>query len=453
MPIAERLVNATVEEDLGAAPRDALQDMVLIDGYQTGNEPTAGFLNPTPHSDAQSVADDYGEDSDLQTAASQYFADGADTVQAMAVEFEEHSETFDATDQFQLSNVPVSGLADVTVTIDGTEAVVYHTVQSPVSLEDAQSLYAGRGETDPDDSAETVALNNDTGEGTTSTSGSIEVTYSTISWTDVFGAVDGRVVDGLDLANHSYGYESIGEMDTLAPWQAQHQAMRAQVYHSAQLFDRPEHALQLAQDVGAYAPSAWTLPITHESPTEAIGAKALGKFAVEDAGYNIFQEDFDVAMPSNPRLRRFVGEPGEAGSLENGDDGSGPSNVIYSDNGDPKLSNSLTTAGLSDDYRYLDRVRRKAYALKRIVRSATERLQDGAQFDSITQAAIEGAIEDELRSDVGEGEMFLDMSVTVPPREETSQSDRSNRIWSGVRVELTLNEPVHRLNVTIVLTL
>jgi hypothetical protein len=482
MPIAENLVTWEVEEDLAAAPRDTLQDAVLISGYESDDEPDAGFFELTQHSTAEGVADDYGEDSDMHEGAKQFFRSGAQSVRTLAFPLEEHSESFDNTDEFSLENGPVTGLEPVSATLDGDDVDVVHVTESPPSLDEAQDLYVGSGETYTVQSGDTetyttaeidgevessgtlelqgegvtgtaIALNSDTGEGVASESAAIEVEYYSVPWGEVFSALENRSINMIDLANHNYGYESIGDMDELVPWQDANEVMRVQPYKNGQAFDRPEDALQLAQEVGAYSPSPWTIALSHESPTNGLGAKALGLYAVEDAGFNIFQESFNVSIPNNSRYQRLVGSPDQDGTFEGGDDGSGPSNVLYSDQGTVRWSNSLTTAGISDDYRYLDRTRRKAFARNRATQAVKERLQNGVTFDSASQAAIEGAIEDELRNYVGTGQMFLSMDVTVPDRDDTARQDRANRIWEGTRLELVLNEPAHRMEGTISLTL
>ncbi|ADJ14474.1 hypothetical protein [Halalkalicoccus jeotgali] len=457
MPRIDNAVSFTVEEEFAASPRDTLQEVALIGSAPTAEEPTAGFNSLSHYTDASAVADDFGEDSDVHTAAMEVFGEGTEMLRAMVLEASEHTETFgaaEATDTAQVENTPITGLEDVTVTIDDTDAEVVDVISAPPDITEAEERREESVDAPP-----LAALNRDTGELTTDTETSgtgtgIEITYSTLPWRDAFDELESVTVDIIDLANHRYGYHSIGDMDELGPWMDAEEVMRVQPYVNGQTFDRPEEGLALAHEVGGYAPSKWVLPMANESPTDGLGGRIAGLYSTNDVDYNIIYKSIAASVPNNTRYTRLIGDVGLSGTFEGGDEGSGPSNVLEDDGG-VYATNSLTTAGIEDDYRYLDRTRRVAYAKNRAKLALQDLLRsDDRSFDQYTKTDIEQAIEEEFADAIGgRNAMFTSVGHNVPEPEDTAREERANRIWENIELLINLNEPVHRMSGTIRATL
>jgi len=143
--------------------------LALVGGYDA-TAASASANDPVTATDAQTIADAFGPDSELARASRLALANGAGTIVAVAVpEVTDETETFSATSSETLANAPIfdpSLHADHEVTATDTTSASSVTVE--VSYEAAPSA--------PSD-ADTIRLNPINGAWTADASSDYEITY------------------------------------------------------------------------------------------------------------------------------------------------------------------------------------------------------------------------------------------------------------------------------------
>lgn len=472
MPHPDSLVSVEREEETGVSPQTAFDNVVVV--APMDEEPDAGFNSTLWYMDASSVEDDFGEDTDIYEGASEALSE-SDEIMAMALETESHSETYSG--DGEVENTPITGTSDIDISVGGVDVDVVPVIASPPDPEDAEWRID-----DPD--GDYVVINTDTGEFALSVDGElvdddtygdgtlgdgtiggddaetndddeyeVEIEYTTINWSDALERLESSSANILNLAGHRWGYESIGDLDELVPWLDSNDIILPIAYPNAQEFDSAEDALDLAIDVGSYAPSRSVFAISNET-SGMLASRTAGLIGANDPGFNIFMEELGgFSVPRGSRLERLIGAPESGMTFEGGDDGAGPSNVLVNDGGTTVFSNSMTTSGTDSDYRYLDVTRRVAWAEDRARRSVADLLQNRHvtfQDDHL----IEEAITRELGVEVGGSDaMFRELDVDVPEREDLPDSAVGNRIWEGIELELALTGYVHRAEMVLRTTL
>ncbi|WP_330633719.1 hypothetical protein [Halocatena halophila] len=446
MPHPDSLVDITVDADIGAAPRDQFSTVALIGSAAT--EPPDGFNNATRHLDAESVASGFGDGTAIHNQAKEVFAEGVGALWAIVLEETETTEVIADSDTNSVSSgivstFPISGASPVAITVDGDAAdPVTATTESPP----------------PSPPTDEAAYNPDTGEievGTSSSgggSGGIEVTYTTLSWTAALDELSGISPDLVALTQRA-GEESIGDYDELLTWADGEAAAVPVVYPNGSDYSDPITGMDEAHEVGSYLTSKFGLPIASES-SDNVAGRVVGRYAVEEAWYNIFLKTLPLSVPTPTRYDRYVGSPELQGTFEGGTaaDGAGASNVLLSDGG-TILSNSLSLAGLQSDYRYLDIARLEAFVTERIRVAVGNLFRDNdIRYNASGRTSIQAAIEEELNPITGNRNQPLrDFSITVPAPEDIPSADRSNRLWTGIMVEITISGYAHRADVTLVI--
>lgn len=451
MPHPDQLVDITVDADIGAAPRDQFSTVALVGSAPTEDEPTDGFNNATRHTDAASVATAFGDGSDVHNAATEAFAEGVGAVWAIVLEATESTETVggdsESTNTGTVSTGPMSGTSPVAIQVDSSGTDVSAVTASPPSQPSS-------GE---------AAYNADTGEVSTgdSTSGSgsgIEVTYTTLSWTAALDELADVGADLVAFAEQRIGRSGIGDMDELLTWADGEDIAVPVVYPNGQSYSDVPEGISEAHDVGSYLTSRYGLPIANESADNVAG-RVVGRYAVEDPWYNIYLKTLPLSVAVPTRYARYVGSPDQPGTFEGGtgggggsDGGAGAANVLMDDGG-TILSNSLSLAGLESNYRYLDIARTEAYVKDRIRVAISDLFRDSdIRFNETGQTAIRAAIEEELNPITGDRDQPLrDFTANVPAAEDIADSDRANRIWSGITVEVTIAGYAHRAAVTLII--
>jgi len=150
--------------------------LALVGGYDA-TAASASANDPVTATDAQTIADAFGPDSELARASRLALANGAGTVVAVAVpETTDETETFSAASSGQLANAPIfdpSLHAEHEVTATDTTSASSVTVE--VSYEDSPSA--------PSD-ADTIRLNPINGTWTADASSDYEITYDYGTYTD-----------------------------------------------------------------------------------------------------------------------------------------------------------------------------------------------------------------------------------------------------------------------------
>jgi len=150
--------------------------LALVGGYDA-TAASASANDPVTATDAQTIADAFGPDSELARASRLALANGAGTIVAVAVpEVTDETETFSATSSEMLANAPIfdpSLHADHEVTATDTTSATSVTVE--VSYEDSPSA--------PTD-ADTIRLNPINGAWTADASSDYEIVYDYGTYTD-----------------------------------------------------------------------------------------------------------------------------------------------------------------------------------------------------------------------------------------------------------------------------
>lgn len=450
MPHPDQLVDITVDADIGAAPRDQFSTVALVGSAPTEDEPTDGFNNASRHTDAASVATAFGDGSDVHNAAQEAFAEGVGAVWAIVLEATESTETVggdsESTNTGTVSTVPMSGTSPVAIQVDSSGTDVSATTESPPSQPSSgEAVYnADTGE---------VA----TGDSTSGTGSGIEVTYTTLSWTAALDELADVGADLVAMAEYRIGRGGVGDMDELLTWADGQDAAVPVVYPNGATYDDVTNGLSEAHDVGAFLTSKYGLPIANESSDNVAGG-VVGRLAVNDPWYNIYLKTLPLSVAVPTRYARYVGAPDQPGTFEGGtggggsDGGAGAANVLMDDGG-TILTNSLSLAGLESDYRYLDIARTEAYVKDRIRVAISDLFRDNdIRFNTTGQTAIRAAIEEELNPITGDRNQPLrEFTPNVPAPESLAASSRSNRIWSGITVEITIAGYAHRADVTLII--
>lgn len=451
MPEPSKAVEVVSNPETGTTPKETFQDLCLLGTASTTNEPTPGFNQTVRYSDPADVGTDYGDGSNLHEAAKDAAELGVESFITISLESTSQTEVVGgadgtATDTGSVSSTPIAGDATVTVTVDGTDmATTRDVTTSPPSLPDGETL-------GPD----TALVNRSTGEvkAGTEASGSgtgIEVSYSTLSWSDALVALEDAGVDLLYPARKC-DRSDIGDLEEADTWAGSANAI--QLFDYAQQADA-QTALDLAVDVGQYLSSPDSIAFSAET-TDYFGAMVGADLAIHQPWYDPYFESYPASLPAN-NYKRLVGEPGQDQTFEGGDNGSGVSNVLVRDGegGDTLLSNSLTTSGLSSPYRYLD-VRRTESFLKSEARLAVKDLlknRDKIGFNRYGRGELEAALNDRLQQYAGgERTPCNYIKVHVPDADDLPESDRADRVWTNITLEAQLSGNMHRAKIDLVIS-
>jgi hypothetical protein len=426
-------VTIDVSAELGALPQETFTDAAVI-GTATSSPPGAAFGEVNRYQSASEVQDDYGDGSDVHTASQNVAEMGADAWYVIVLEETEVAdETVD--DGSTVANTPILGNAGVTA---DTRDVVY-VADDPVTTPDA-------GE---------VAINTATGEISTGDGTSATLTYSHVDWS----GLDELAVQGINrahLADTRAGLEHIGDYDAFVGWASAAQVGVILPLKNPQTYADDQAAMEAAHEIAGYVPAGNVLPVAAKAGGD-IGAHKLGQLAVNDPWFDPYFDNDGYPYSIDSIKGSLIGDPGTTGTFVGGDaDGSGPVNVVISVSGVNVLWRSVSTAGAASDYQFFDQQMTEYFSVSVIENALTslELNQDRIPFTGTGQSMIESAIIDGLNEYVGgPDDPFAEASITVPDPDDLDDQDKSNRNWSGIKLEYQLSGSAQTFEVGLTLTL
>jgi hypothetical protein len=426
-------VTIDVSAELGALPQETFTDAAVI-GTASSSPSGAAFGEVNRYQSASEVQDDYGDGSDVHTASQNVAEMGADAWYVIVLEETEVAdETVD--DGSTVANTPILGNAGVTA---DTRDVVY-VADDPVTTPDA-------GE---------VAINTATGEISTGDGTSATLTYSHVDWS----GLDELAVQGINrahLADTRAGLEHIGDYDAFVGWASAAQVGVILPLKNPQTYADDQAAMEAAHEIAGYVPAGNVLPVAAKAGGD-IGAHKLGQLAVNDPWFDPYFDNDGYPYSIDSIKGSLIGDPGTTGTFVGGDaDGSGPVNVVISVSGVNVLWRSVSTAGAASDYQFFDQQMTEYFSVSVIENALTslELNQDRIPFTGTGQSMIESAIIDGLNEYVGgPDDPFAEASITVPDPDDLDDQDKSNRNWSGIKLEYQLSGSAQTFEVGLTLTL
>lgn len=476
------VVDVDLSTETGAIAQPTYSDLLVVAREATIADPT--YNEPRVYDSATQVSSDFGSDSDAHVAAREIEEMGARQFWVIMLETEEHDETLgnsdtESTSEETISNTPLRGGVDnITVEVDGDEMDVVPSVGSPPDAPDT-------GE---------VAVNFDTGEVTLSdpTSGDgpgIEVSYETLNWGDATVEMTAGDFDITIVADTRADRSYIGELDELLSWASSNDATVVAAWGNGNNYDSDEDAMEAAHETGGYLTSGDIFPVAHKS-NDDVAAGIAGRLSTKRPWFNPFMDggaDYGFSMENYRRA--LIGSPDEPGTFEGGDsDGAGPTNVLYREGGVQILSNSLSTAGRDSAYQFFDVSRTESFIVSEVKRALRSlRLnRESIPFAPIGRTLIRAKLRERLnayvapsgrqlspdeisrltqRSEDDDEDPLLTgepprhtsgqradvplsrVEIQVPRYDDLDQTDRANRVWTGIHIEATLAGNVHTFSV------
>lgn len=428
MPV--EVVDLDLTAETGPIAQPTFTDVGVV-GIAEESPPEAEFGELNRYSDSTSVADDYGEDSDVH-AASQAIAEmGASFWYVLVLEATEHEESVESGEA--VDEIPILGEHSVEAE---TRDVVFSTGQPPETPADGE-----------------VAINTDTGTVVSDDGESVELTYHSVDTRglDVLSDETNRI----GLADRRMGVEHIGVLNALVSFASgENMGVVAAGINGNTVAD-DDTALAEYHDVFSYVPSGDLLAVAHKS-SDDVAAHVLGQLATNDPWFDPFYDGDGYPFATDYYDHSLVGDPSTPGTFEGGDveDEAGNVNVVIQKGGVQVLSNSLTTAGAESNYAFFDVGRTQDFIAAEIRRALTSlRLQqDQIPFTEAGRDQIVNTVRDTVSQYVGGGGPLADYDVTVPPIEELSDADKANRVYSGITIEAVLAGNVHEFGVTLRVT-
>lgn len=444
MPVS--VVDINLSASTGATAKPTYNDIALI-GHAT-TAPSVGYNNAKRYSSPDDVATDFGDGSDVHVASQALSQMGVESwVAAAAEEVTVTGELLggdtSSTSTGTISNIPVhDDLSAVSVYVDGTEKTVVPQTASPP---DANGSPATDEAFVNFDTGEVV-----TGEATSGTGSGITADYNYLDWANLKPELEPLGIDLFTLADTRCKREHIGNLDELVTFVGSIDAAVIGAHMNGADAASDSEAMQTAHDVAGYVPSGDLMMVAHKS-SEDVAAYIAGQLGVNPAWFDPFWDGEGYPLSTDLYRRSLVGDPGTTETFEGGDaNGNGPSNAIISVDGTLVLSNSLTTAGSSSDYQYLDIGRTESFIASEVEEALKSLRLDNDQipFTKDGRSQILGAIRGRLKQYVGSNNAPLsDIEVTAPTIDQLSDADKANRVFSGITVEGTLASNVHEFGV------
>lgn len=478
-----QIVDVNLETDTGAIAQDTFSDLLVVARDPTVGDPT--YNDPMVFDTAAQVSSEFGSDSDAQTAAEEITDRGVRNWWTVMLDSSAHTEVIgnsdtEATDTGEVSNTPMRGGAEnITVTLDGTEQDLEFSAATPPNKPDTG----------------VAAVNTDSGQIVTGDSSSgadtgIEVQYETLSFDEARPEIDTGSFDLMVLADTRADLSYLGEADELLSWASSGDVTAGMVlaYEDGGQYETEDAAMDAAHEMGAYLTSGNVLPIAHQS-NDDVASGVAGRLATKQPWFNPFMDgsaNYSFAM--DQYRRSLIGRPGTPGTFEGGDsNGDGPANVLYSESGTQILSNSLSTAGADSDYQFFDISRTESFIEQQVSDSlrGLQLSRDNIPFAPIGRTLIEATLRERLNKYVSpqgralsaeeaanaddpaqafefssqsrrathRGNVPLsELDIFVPRYDELDQSDRANRVWSGIRIRAQLAGSAHTFTVELAVT-
>jgi hypothetical protein len=426
-----RVVDITLSTETAAVPQETFNDVAVV-GTASSSPPSANFGEANLYSSASDVDSDYGSNADVTTASNALEEMGVESWYVVVLEETQVTgETLTESSLETLANNSILG--DPTPTVNSGDL----------------TFVAGTPDTGITSGTE---LNTDTGDYYTAES-SNTIDYSYVDWTQLDTALEGLGIDLIFKADTQFDREHIGSLDDIVSWGDGHEAAVVAASVNGSSVADEQTAMDIAHDVGSYVSSGALLHVAHKS-SDDVAAYIIGQVANENPWFDPFYDG--DGYPFNTEFYRDVnvGDPATAGTFEGGDQANqeGPTNVVINKAGTTVLSNSITTAGASSNYQFWDVKRTEDYAAAQIEAALTSlRLRaERIPFTPEGRALIKDAIQGAFAGDVGGiNDPFSSVSVFVPEVSTLTDSDRANRIYSGIQVDATLSGNVHEFTLSL----
>lgn len=423
-----RVVDLTLSTDTAAVPQETFNDAAVV-GTADSSPPGANFGEANKYSTASNVEADYGSDSDVAIASSALQEMGVASWHVLVLEEQSVTgETLTDSSADTLANAPILG--DPTPSVDsGSLTFVAGTPDSGIS--------SG------------VELNPDTGDYYSAETG-VAIEYSYVDWGGLTNALQDKGIDLIGKADTKYGLEHIGTLDEIVAWADSHDAAVAAAGINGSNSDETV-VMEEYHEVAGYVPAGNLLMVAHKS-SQDVGSYILGQAATNTPWFDVFYDGDGYPFNTGYYRGVNVGDPGTGGTFEGGDSANneGPVNVVINKAGVTVLSNSLSTAGAASNYQFWDIKRTEDYAAAQVEKALTSlRLsQDRIPYTPEGRALILDALNGAFVGDVGGvNDPFSSVSVTVPKVATLTDSEKANRIWSGIQIDATLSGNVHEFSV------
>lgn len=430
-PMPVQVVDMDLSADTGATSKPTYNDIVVVGSAKS--PPPVGFNTAKRCSNVSTVADDFGDGTDVYAAAEALFAKGVSELQIVVGERKEVTGE-SAADGDTLENTPVYRDPSTVTVYDDSSA----EIDFGISVEDPV----------PSPSNDPALLNFETGMlKRTGSGGTIDYEY--IDWQQLRRAIP-TGADVIDVSGENFGRAGVGDLDEIDQWCQINDAVVTAAHLNGGTFSSDEDALDSFHDTFSYVPSAHIFPIAHKSG-DPVGSVVAGQLGVNQPWFDPFWDGDGYSINTDFYARELIGDPSTSGTFEGGDgEQMGTGNVIVNVGGTLVLSNSLTTAGISSNYRYLD-VKRTEIFLSSEARDELRSLRlskDQIPYTPTGRNEILGAIRDRLQQYVGgQGEPLSKLKVTAPKISAISDSDKANRVFPDIQIEGTLAGNVHTFGV------
>lgn len=433
MPV--EVVNLDLTAETGAISQPTFTDVGLVE-TRTDAPPDAEFGELNRYSDSSAVADDYGEGSDAADASAAVEQMGASYWYVLSLEAQETTETLTSDATTELTNSPILGTPEPS---GGDGEVIGYTTD----IDDETNF----------DEGDDIVINTATGEAFNDTADEVELTYHYVSWSGLDALGDD--VNRVGVANRKFGIPNVGTLDALVTYASgENMGVVAAGIDGREAAD-DQTALTEYHETFSFVPSGDLLAVAHKS-ADAVESYILGQLAVNDPWFDPFYDGSGYPFDTDFYTRSLVGDPGTPGTFEGGDveNEEGNVNVVISKSGTQVLSNSVTTAGAASDYQFFDVGRTQDFLAAEVTRALTSlRLrQDQIPFTSDGRDQITNTMRSTISQYVGGGGPLSDFEITVPPRDELTDDDVANRVWSGIEITVTLAGNVHQFSVELRVT-
>jgi hypothetical protein len=433
MPV--EVVDLDLTAETGAIPQPTFTDVGLV--TTTDTAPSGAEYNElNRYSDPATVADEHGEGSDAHVASQAVAQMGASYWYVLALEAVENTEELAADATTELSESPILGTPEPTT--GGSEVIGFTS-----SLADADAV----GDN------EDIVINTSSGEAYNDSDTSVQLTYYAADYTKLSNL--GENVNRVGVANRKFGVENIGTLDALATYAGGNNIGVVAAGIDGRTVADDETALAEYHETFSFAPSGDMLAVAHKS-SDAVESYILGQLATNDPWFDPFYDGDGYPFANELYDPVLVGDPATAGTFEGGDSEAenGNVNVVINKAGTQVLSNSVTTAGSASNYQFFDVGRTQDFLAAEVRRALTSlRLrEDQIPFTKAGRAQIQNVISNTINQYVGGGGPLASFSVTIPPVAQLTDSQKANREWAGIDIEVTLAGNVHQFSVTLNLT-
>jgi len=424
------VVDISITTETAAVPADTTNTVALI-GTAADSPPSAEFGVAERYGSASAVADDFGATSDVAVSSNVLEQNGVQ--EWYVIVLEENTVTDESLDDNSsgvLAIFPVLGEPTPTV---GTGDITF---------------VAGT----PDNTLDSgVELNTDTGDYYNAETGNT-ISYSYVDWGVLDIELPGDEIDLPYVADRKYNRQHIGTLDEVVGFADANNGATVAASVNGANYPEEQMAIDIAHDVNGYVPNGALLGVAHKS-TADVGAHIIAQAANNDPWYDVFYDGNGYSFNTAFYKDVNVGDPATTGTFEGGDENSsGPTNVIISKAGTTVLSNSLSTAGASSSFQFWDIKRTQNYAEDQVERALTslrlaeERIPFTDEGATLIEDAINAAFVDVVG---GVRDPFSEININVPDPSTLSDTEKANRVYSGITLDATLSGNVHEFTLNL----